>query len=354
MKTIYNSPSDLVSALSPGSPLIQMSSIVKIFHTTAGNITVLKGIDAEIFPGEFVSIVGRSGSGKSTLLNMLTGIDHPTSGSVTIGGTMLHTLNESQLASWRGRNMGIVFQFFQLLPMLTLIENVMLPMDFCETFSPTEREDRALQLLARVGLQGFEHKMPGAVSGGQQQSAAVARALATDPPILVADEPTGNLDTRTAEQVMQLFQELVIQGKTIIMVTHDSSLAEQTQRSIILADGELIHPAVAAAFPKANHSTLLKLHHLAQPVTIAPGQELPPELQLIIIVSGSVLVSPATGLNHSALPTEYQPVQLLDLNTLRRAGMNIRAGSKHPLQALKFDESAVRALAETPLKAGSR
>ncbi len=225
---------------SPGETIIRMRGIIKVFHTPGGDVTVLKGIDVDVHQGEFVSVVGRSGSGKSTLVNMLTGIDHPTSGTVEVGNIQIHKMPESQMAVWRGKNLGIIFQFFQLLPMLTLVENVMLPMDFCDIYKPASREERALALLKRVGLEGFANKLPGAVAGGQQQSAAVARALANDPPILVADEPTGNLDSHTAGQVMDIFSELVSQGKTILMVTHDRSLAALTSRTLRISDGELL------------------------------------------------------------------------------------------------------------------
>jgi len=221
-------------------PLVQMRDIVKTFHSQAGDFTALKGISVNFYPGEFVSIVGRSGSGKSTLANMITGIDHPTSGSVQVGKTTLHTLKESQMAVWRGHNLGIVFQFFQLMPILTLFENVKLPMDLCNKIPAQEREARATELLTLVGLQDFADQLPDEVSGGQQQSAAIARALANDPPILIADEPTGNLDSRTAEAVFNIFNNLVAQGKTIIMVTHDQSLAERTGRVIRIADGALL------------------------------------------------------------------------------------------------------------------
>ena len=170
-----------------------MREIFKSFKTTAGDIPVLKTISVDVSSNQFVSVVGRSGSGKSTLVNMLTGIDHPSRGSVRVADRMIHQLSESRMSGWRGRNLGIVFQFFQLLPMLSLLENVMLPMDFCNLYPPSEREDRALILLKQVGLEQFVHKMPGAIAGGQQQSVAIARALANDPPILIADEPTGNL-----------------------------------------------------------------------------------------------------------------------------------------------------------------
>ncbi len=222
-------------------PLIRMSRVVKTFQTPVGNFDALKGIDAEFSAGEFVSVVGRSGSGKSTLVNMITGMDRPTSGQVRIGEVDVHTLSESEMARWRGRNLGIVFQFYQLLPMLTLLENVMLPMDFGGMYDPADREDRAMALLSQVGLQEQANELPAAVSGGQQQRAAIARALANDPPIIVADEPTGNLDSRAAEEVFGLFEELVAQGKAIIMVTHDLGLAGRARRTLELADGEIVY-----------------------------------------------------------------------------------------------------------------
>ncbi len=221
-------------------PIVELKDINKVFKMPAGEFVALKGITAEFYRGEFASIVGKSGSGKSTLINMITGIDHPTSGTVRIGECYVHKLSESEMAAWRGRNLGIVFQFFQLLPMLTVLENVLLPMDFCNMYAPGEREDRARELLSRVGLAGCEDKLPAALSGGQQQAAAVARALANDPPILVADEPTGNLDSRTAEMIFGIFEELVDQGKTLIMVTHDRTLAARTNRTLLIADGELV------------------------------------------------------------------------------------------------------------------
>ncbi|HEX7556397.1 MAG TPA: ATP-binding cassette domain-containing protein, partial [Leptolinea sp.] len=184
------------AAESNHNPLIEMQNIVKIYKTHAGEFLALKGISAQFYPGQFVSIIGKSGSGKSTLLNMITGIDRPTSGKILIGDTYLQDLSESQFSVWRGRNLGIVFQFFQLLPMLSLLENTILPMDFCNMYLPLEREPRALELLRLVGLQDFSQKHPAAVSSGQEQCAAIARALANDPPILVADEPTGNLDSK--------------------------------------------------------------------------------------------------------------------------------------------------------------
>jgi len=251
---------------------IEMSNIVKIFHTPAGEFPALKGVDANFHKGEFVSVVGKSGSGKSTLVNMLAGIDHPTSGEVRIGDTYVHKLNESQMSRWRGRNLGIVFQFYQLLPMLSLLENVMLPMDFSGIYAPAERETRAMNLLDMVGLADMAHKMPAAVSGGQQQSAAIARALANDPPLIVADEPTGNLDSRAADVIFRIFEELSMQGKTIIMVTHDSSLADRASRKVLLADGEMINETVAKTLPLLTHRQMLKATKILEPRRFQAGE----------------------------------------------------------------------------------
>jgi putative ABC transport system ATP-binding protein len=223
------------------SPLIKMQGITKVFKSGAGEFTALDNINLEFFPGEFVGIVGKSGSGKSTLANMITGIDHPSKGNIDIEGHIINKMNESEMSVWRGNNLGIVFQFYQLLPMLSLLENVMLPMDFCKQFNPDERRTRALKLLAMVGLQDLADKLPAMISGGQQQSAAIARAMANDPPIMIADEPTGNLDTKTAESVFELFSALVVKGKTIIMVTHDPALAVRTSRVVHLRDGKVIN-----------------------------------------------------------------------------------------------------------------
>ncbi len=249
---------------------IQMHRVVKTFHTTAGEYKALKGINLAFREHEFVSVIGKSGSGKSTLLNMITGIDHPTSGEVIIGNTNIYKMNESKRSLWRGRNLGIVFQFFQLMPMLTLLENTMLPMDYCNVFPLQDRPKRAMELLSMVNLQDQAHKLPSAVSSGQQQSAAIARAMATDPPIIVADEPTGNLDSRSAEMIIQLFDQLVHQGKTIIMVTHDPSMTEKTSRTVIISDGEIIDEAIACALPMLSQHQMLEATHLVERVTIPP------------------------------------------------------------------------------------
>jgi putative ABC transport system ATP-binding protein len=224
----------------PVSPLIDLRGITKVFSTPAGPFTALGGIDLQIAPGEFVAVVGQSGSGKSTLINVFTGIDHPTAGEAIVAGARLRDLDEGQMAQWRGRTMGIVFQFFQLLPALTLVENVMLPMDLCRIHPPAERHERALHLLEQVGLAADAHRFPSAVSGGQQQRAAIARALANDPAIVVADEPTGNLDSRAAESIFRLFEATVAEGKTVLMVTHDEELAARAPRTVTLADGLIV------------------------------------------------------------------------------------------------------------------
>jgi putative ABC transport system ATP-binding protein len=219
------------------SALIDLQGITKVYPTPAGPFPALKGIDLQIQAGEFVAVVGKSGSGKSTLINVFTGIDHPTDGEAIVAGTRLRDLSEGKMAQWRGRTMGIVFQFFQLLPALTVLENVLLPMDLCNIYAPAERYDKAMHVLEQVGLGGDAHKFPSAVSGGQQQRAAIARALANDPAIIVADEPTGNLDSRAAETIFSLFEASAAAGKTVVMVTHDDELAARAQRTVTLVDG---------------------------------------------------------------------------------------------------------------------
>ncbi len=240
-------PPGLASA--PGR-LVDLRQVTKDYVTDAGPFRALDAVSLQVDPGEFVAIVGRSGSGKSTLMNMLTGIDRPTGGSIVVGGTDLRGLTESEVAEWRGRTVGVIFQFFQLLPTLTVVENVMLPMDFAGLWTPRERLERARYLLRLVGLEDQAHKLPASTSGGQQQRAAIARALANDPPIIVADEPTGNLDSTTAEDVFRLFQALVDGGRTVLMVTHDADLAARTRRIVHMVDGRIpdgTHETTSAA-----------------------------------------------------------------------------------------------------------
>jgi len=225
---------------SDNNPLIDLRSVWKSFQTPAGRFDALKGISLSIDPGEFVSIIGKSGSGKTTLINLIAGIDNLTSGEILVGGTPVHNLNEGQMALWRGRTLGIVFQFFQLLPSLTVMENVVLPMGLSNLYTRTERYERAAYLLDLVDLSEQANSLPNKLSGGQQQRAAIARAMANDPPIIATDEPTGNLDTQSANAVLNLFENLVAENKTILMVTHDRDLAKRAGRTIALADGEII------------------------------------------------------------------------------------------------------------------
>jgi ABC-type lipoprotein export system ATPase subunit len=274
-----------------------MRKIVKKFKTAAGEVTVLKGVDASFYPGEFVGVVGKSGSGKSTLVNMLTGIDKPTSGEIQVGETLVHHLNESDRSKWRGINLGIVFQFYQLMPVLSLLENTMLPMDIAGKIPPADRESRAMDLLKMVGLEDVAHKMPAGVSGGQQQAAAIARAMANDPPLIVADEPTGNLDSRTAEKIFDIFENLAGQGKTILVVTHDPQLARRTTRTVLLCDGEIIHPAVDAGLHWLNHNQMLRVTHHSQAKRFGPGETILALGQtvenLYLVSSGLVDIQPS-------------------------------------------------------------
>ncbi len=254
-----------------GRPIVELCAVDKSYKTALGDYPVLKKINLQMNAGEFVSIIGKSGSGKTTLLNMITGIDRPSGGEVWVNDTALHQMTEGQMARWRGRNLGIVFQFFQLLPMLSVYENILLAMDFAGKIPFSERKQRALYLLGLVGLEEHAYKLPAALSGGQQQRVAIARALANDPPVLIADEPTGNLDSKTAESVFELFHQLAAQGKTIIIVTHDSSLAKRTHRTALITDGEIANEYVARALPALTHEQLLRVSRAAVAQTYEPG-----------------------------------------------------------------------------------
>lgn len=225
---------------SGNNTVVQVKDVVKSFPVGDGKITILKGISFDVKKGEFVMIVGPSGNGKSTLLNMITGIDRPTAGEVVVTGREVHNMDENELAIWRGETVGIIFQFFQMLPSLTLLQNVVLPMNFVGKSNGQESRERAMHLLETVGLAEQAHKLPGMVSGGQQQRAAIARALANNPPLLIGDEPTGNLDTKTAGDVFDLFSRLVDEGKTMLMVTHDKELAKRVPRQVEIVDGEIV------------------------------------------------------------------------------------------------------------------
>ena len=253
------------------APMIDLRQVDKYYQSAAGDYHALKSIDMCICGGEFVSIIGKSGSGKSTLLNMITGIDRPTTGEVYVHGTGIHEMTENQLAGWRGENLGIIFQFFQLLPALNLKQNVILPMDLAGKYRPRERRERAEHLLEIVGLTDHMHKLPSMVSGGQQQRAAMARALANDPPVIIADEPTGNLDSKTAATVFDLFNQLVRDGKTVIIVTHDSSLARHAHRTALIADGEIVNEYVAKAMPTLPQDQMLWATRNSKKLTYEAG-----------------------------------------------------------------------------------
>jgi putative ABC transport system ATP-binding protein len=247
--------------MTESAKLVHVDNVVKNFQGPAGVIHVLKSVSLTVDAGEFVGVRGPSGSGKSTLINMITGIDRPTSGSVRVAGQPIEKMSENSLARFRGKHIGVIFQFFQLLPTLSIVENVMLPMDFCRMWKPRERPQRAMMLLEQVGLADQANKLPNTLSGGQQQRAAIARALANDPPLLMGDEPTGNLDSKTADMVFTLFADLVSKGKTFIMVTHDVELARRMPRLVEVADGVLyegqsIAPAHPASMMAAAQETL--------------------------------------------------------------------------------------------------
>jgi putative ABC transport system ATP-binding protein len=231
-------------------PLIDLHQVVKVYNGLAGSVTALNGIDLQIFQGEFLVVTGKSGSGKTTLVNIITGLDRSTSGDIWVAGAPMHRLGPEKAARLRGKTMGVVFQSFELLPTLTVLQNVMLPMDFAERFSLREQRQRALYLLEQVDIVDHAKKLPAALSGGQQQRLAIARAMANDPAILVADEPTGSLDSATAKAVIDIFEDLVRQGRTVLMVTHDKDLAKRGSRAITLSDGEIIRTDIK----ESNHA----------------------------------------------------------------------------------------------------
>ena len=339
--------------------MIETHKIVKTYKNAAGEFVVLKGVDLTIERGEFVSIVGKSGSGKSTLLNMITGIDHPTSGQMIVGGVdIYHNMTESARSRWRGRNLGIVFQFFQLLPMLTLLENVMLPMDYADMYDFDERPQKAKELLKLVGLEKEASKLPAAVSTGQQQAAAIARAMACDPPLLVADEPTGNLDSKSADKIIEVFQHLVERGKTIVMVTHDPSLTSRTHRNIIISDGELIDETISRALPLLRHRHMLEMTKKAVRKTFQPGEMIlecgKGVHDLYLIDHGSVDVMKETGNGGKVLARLNENDFFGDIELLRggQAIACVRAGTQSPVDALVVNgEDFMRIIRESPITA---
>ena len=308
-------------------PAVILRNVDKIYENAAGKFRALKNIDLQLSAGQFISIVGKSGCGKSTLLNMITGIDHPTSGDVMIGGEDIYSMSESERALWRGTNIGVVFQFFQLLPTLTLLENTMLPMDYCNKYPFNERPERALELLKMVGLEEQAYKLPTAVSSGQQQCAAIARALATDPNIILADEPTGNLDSRSAETVLQLFERLAQQGKTILIVTHDPSITLRTDQTIILSDGEIIDPIVARALPYLSHPQMLAATKQAEKLQVAAGQVILKQGEAVeyffIIINGEVDIIMGTKFHKDVKLTSLGPGQFFGEVELMQNGQAV-------------------------------
>jgi ABC-type lipoprotein export system ATPase subunit len=353
-------PVSVKHAMTAPEAMIDMHGVVKKFKNAAGEFAVLKGIDLTINRGEFVSIVGKSGSGKSTLLNMITGIDHPSSGQVIIAGTDIYTsVTESQRSRWRGRNLGIVFQFFQLLPMLTLLENVMLAMDFADMYDFDERPTRAMDMLTMVGLEKFANKLPVLVSTGQQQLAAIARALACDPPLLVADEPTGNLDTKSANTIINLFEELARSGKTVVMVTHDPSLTSRTTRNIIIADGELIDETVARSLPWLRHRHMMEFTRLVEKRIYQPKETIIPRNvhveYLFMIRDGEVEVVLQDRKNQETVISHLKPGEFFGEIELMRGGRsiaNVRASAKGPVEVLLLNrEDFLRVIEQSPITA---
>lgn len=351
-------PEAVRNASSESGAMIQLHGVVKRFSNAAGEFTVLKGVDLKIKQGEFVSIVGKSGSGKSTLLNMVTGIDHPSDGQVVVNGMDIYTnFTESQRSKWRGRNLGVVFQFFQLLPMLTLLENVMLPMDYADMYDFDKRPERAMELLKLVGLEKFANKLPVLVSTGQQQLAAIARAMACDPPLLVADEPTGNLDTRSADTIIQLFESFVSQGKTIVMVTHDPSLTSRTDRNIIISDGELIDETIARALPQLRHRHMLEFTKLVEERVYQPHETIIPRDQHVdyffMIRKGEVEVV-LLEKKKDHIVSHLSENEFFGEMELLRGGKsiaNVRAGGQ-PVEVLALPRADfVRVMNESPVTA---
>jgi len=331
--------------------MIDMRSVDKYYQSAAGDYHALKSIDLCICAGEFVSIIGKSGSGKSTLLSMITGIDRPTTGEVYVNGTAIHKLNENQLAGWRGDNLGIIFQFFQLLPALNLKQNVILPMDLAGKYRPHERRERAEHLLEIVGLTDHMHKLPSMVSGGQQQRAAMARALANDPPILIADEPTGNLDSKTAATVFALFNQLVAEGKTVIIVTHDSSLARHAHRTALIADGEIVNEYVAKALPNLTPQQLLAATHKLKPRQYEPGAMILVEGKnsdaFYIISKGTVDVILPRANQSDVIAVQLGPGKYfgeMEFFHERRSRASIRACETCPVEVLALDYETLSSL----------
>ena len=343
-----------------GEHLIELHQVVKTYRSPAGDFTALKNVDLEVDPGEFVAVIGKSGSGKSTLINMITGIDRPTSGEVRVGDVQVHRLKEGRMAEWRGRNVGVIFQFFQLLPTLTVVENVMLPMDFCHIGSMRQRRERAMHLLEQMELAEQARKLPSRLSGGQRQRVAIARALANDPPILVADEPTGNLDSKTASAVFNLFERLVDEGKTILMVTHDQDLAERVTRTVILSDGAIIEEYLAETFPALTEEQLIWATRNLDLKHYAPGeviiQQGVPHEDFNLITHGSVEVHLKTANEQEFLIDHLGPGQYFGEIALLRgvsSTATVRAAPDAPVRVAALDRETFVRLVEQSERTGA-
>ena len=333
--------------------LIHLRQVVKTFDTAAGKFSALKNVDLRVDAGEFVAVIGKSGSGKTTLVNMIAGIDRPTSGQVLVGNTAVHKLNEGQMAVWRGKNLGIVFQFFQLLPTLTLAENIMLPMDFCNVHKSGERRKYAMELLEQMEMADHANKLPAAISGGQQQRVAIARALANDPPILLADEPTGNLDSKTADSVFKLFEDLVKRGKTIVMVTHDNDLAKRVTRAVQIADGEIIEKHLADVFPVLTSEQLVAFTRHVDPEKYEPGSAIlrrgEPVNHFHVILKGSVSILVQQSDGTEQVVAKYGRGQYFGEIEMLRGGNSmatVRADGDIPVEVLRFDRDTFNQMIE--------
>ncbi len=336
-----------VGAGHAATPLVDLRDVVKAYPSPAGEFVALRGVDLEVEGGEFVAVIGKSGSGKSTLINAIAGIDRPTSGEVRVAGTAVHALDENAVAAWRGEHLGVIFQFFQLLPTLTLLENVVLPMEFARRGSARERRDRARALLERVEMGDHAHKLPSGVSGGQQQRVAIARALANNPALIVADEPTGSLDSRTSETVFQLFEELVDGGTTILMVTHDDALASRADRVVLIVDGEIVESYVRSALEGVSERDLVDVTARLDPQIHPAGatiySQADPATHFYIVVRGALEVVRSGRVVESIGPGQYFGEQELVRGKPRLDTVRVAASGDASLLAL--DAEVFRRLA---------
>jgi ABC-type lipoprotein export system ATPase subunit len=332
-------------------PLIEIKNLRKVYQTPAGDFTAVNGINVEVQRGEFVAIIGKSGSGKSTFINMITGIDRPTSGEIIINGAPVHSFNEGQMAAWRGRNLGIVFQFFQLFPTLTILENIILPMELNKLYSKRERKERAMHLLEKVEMTEQAHKLPSAISGGQQQRVAIARALANDPPLLVADEPTGNLDSKTAEKIFSLFENLVASGTTILMVTHDSDLARRVNRTILISDGEVVNEYLVRALSTLTQDQLVEISRGIKPQIFQPNSAIVRQGEkgdkFYILLNGKADVYINMPGGSELQVNQLKPGQYFGEMALLGGGVRmatVKASHEGPASVVALDEKAFNSL----------